>query len=110
MKELNKNILNDAINNLPRHKVPNECWFLTEKEIRKVNAEKNRDILKAAISNLPEYKARETIWNGVEKELNRSLDIKSKTNRLIYNISKIAAVFIILDVLSIVALVICICL
>jgi len=89
--------------NLPEHKAPDDLWDKIEAHLEGDYQENNKETLRKAINQLPVYKANEAIWNKILEKLDeKSVFIFSNNSNLIINISKIAAVFVLLFSLTIV--------
>ena len=66
MKEVNKNSLKKAINNLPKYSPEANLW---DKLSNNLDEAQTNTVLHEAISKLPSYRAPSEVWINIEKEL-----------------------------------------
>ena len=69
MIEKNRNILKNALNDLPKRKAGNSTW---ENISGLLDHQESSQFLSEKISKLPKHKAPSNIWSGIEKGLNHS--------------------------------------
>lgn len=68
MKELNKDILDSALNRLPQYEPPDSVW-------QGINA-------RLSLTELPTYDAPDFVWQNIENQLSDTQNTKAKTQNL----------------------------
>jgi hypothetical protein len=66
MKELNRDILTQAIKQLPNYTPGDVLWTSIEIDLAK---EQNRDTLESALQNLPVHTPKASVWNQISEQL-----------------------------------------
>ncbi len=69
MRELNKNILDEAIRELPQYTPPAEIWGRVESEMIAIEQD---EVIADTANNLPLYTPPAFIWDGIEGQLSES--------------------------------------
>jgi len=90
MKETNKHILIEAINNLPQHEPKPKLWDIIDMELTK---EKQEVGLKNSIRQLPNYDPPAQLWDEIEA----GLDQDTKQEASVFSLRRwasVAAVFV----------------
>ncbi len=80
MRELNKNILDQAVRNLPEYTPPPEIWDRVEADLLVMDQE---DTIAETVGELPQYAPPAFVWNQIENQLNTAEKPKPVKARVI---------------------------
>jgi hypothetical protein len=90
MKETNKHLLIEALNNLPQYQPKDSIWDAIDFELSKAQGNEK---LKESVSNLPAYTPPANVWETIENQLDKEGVPKVKVYYL-RRIAAAAAVFV----------------
>ncbi|MFT5165580.1 MAG: hypothetical protein ACI8P3_000808 [Saprospiraceae bacterium] len=94
MKETNKHLLIEALNNLPQYQPKDSIWEGIEMELTKARKEV---ILQESLVNLPDFDPPRKVWNTIQAQLDKDKKPKAK----VFNFARLAAAAAVIIAISV---------